>query len=142
MTSSTAQQQTPVSVDFGNGITARFSQLAGDGGEGVVVEYRHGNDPIFYPIKMPGLGRVGNVVLRNGVFPARAKPWLEAVAIKAPARRQIAITLLDGKVNAVATWTLNNAWPTLQSQDIGAEGNEVAVESLDVAFETLTISAP
>lgn len=28
-----------------------------------IVDYRHGNSPIFYPIKMPGLGHVGNHML-------------------------------------------------------------------------------
>jgi phage tail-like protein len=46
--------------------------------------------------------------------------------------------LIDGKV-----WTLNNAWPTkVTGTDLKSEGNEVAVESVEIAYETLVISAP
>jgi phage tail-like protein len=38
-------------------------------------------------------------------------------------------------------WTLANAWPTkITSSDLNAEGNEVAVESIEVAHEGLTIA--
>jgi phage tail-like protein len=40
-------------------------------------------------------------------------------------------------------WTLNNAWPTkITGTNLKSEGNEVAVESIELAFETLTVSAP
>jgi phage tail-like protein len=38
-------------------------------------------------------------------------------------------------------WTLTNAWPTkITGADLNAEGNEVAVESLEIAHEGLTIA--
>jgi phage tail-like protein len=38
------------------------------------------------------------------------------------------------------TWTLNNAWPTkVTGTDLKSNGNEVAVESIDIAFETMKI---
>ena len=40
------------------------------------------------------------------------------------------------------TWTLNNAWPTkVTGTDLKSDGNEVAVESIEIAFETLEVKA-
>lgn len=40
-------------------------------------------------------------------------------------------------------WTLNNAWPTkVSGTDLNSEGNEVTVESLEIACETIAVSAP
>ena len=38
-------------------------------------------------------------------------------------------------------WTLQNAWPTkITGTDLKADGNEVAVETLEIAHEGLTIA--
>jgi phage tail-like protein len=38
-------------------------------------------------------------------------------------------------------WTLTNAWPTkISSTDLKAEGNEVAIESIEIVHEGLTIA--
>ncbi len=135
----------PVRVSFGDGLTARFESLAGPESEGLVIEYRHGNSPSFYPIKMPGLGRVGNVTLRKGIFVGDAllKSWIGAIATNTARRHTVRIEILGEDGKPVTAWTLNNAWPTkVSSTDLKSEGNEVAVESVEVAYETLVISAP
>jgi phage tail-like protein len=39
------------------------------------------------------------------------------------------------------TWTLANAFPTkITGTDLNADGNEVAVETIEIAHEGLTIS--
>ena len=40
-----------------------------------MIDYRRGNSPVFYPIKMPGLGKVGNVTMRKGIFTNDQKFW-------------------------------------------------------------------
>ena len=38
-------------------------------------------------------------------------------------------------------WTLNNAFPTkLTGTDMKSDGNEVAVESIEIAYETLKVA--
>jgi len=56
------------SVRFGDEASAKFHAIGGADGAQPPIEYRHGNSPVFYPIKMPGLGRVGNVTMRKGIF--------------------------------------------------------------------------
>jgi phage tail-like protein len=53
------------------------------------------------------------------------------------------VNLLDETGAPKMVWTLNNAWPTkITGTDLKSEGNEVAVESIELAFETLAVSAP
>ena len=132
-------------VDFGGGRTGSFQEVSGLDSHANPIEYRHGNSPSFYPIKMPGLGRVGNVTMRKGIFVNDNKfwAWYDELKLNTIARGPMAIRLLDEAGKPAVTWTLNNAWPTkLTTTDLKSEGNEVAVESVDVAFETMVIGAP
>jgi len=132
------------SVQLGDDSSVNFQEVDGLQSETQPIEYRHGNSPIFYPIKMPGLGKVGNVTLRKGIFvnDGRFWAWYNEIKMNTIARRTVVISLLDETGTPKMTWTLNNAWPTkLTGTDLKSEGNEVAVESLEVAFETLTVAA-
>jgi phage tail-like protein len=131
-------------VQLGDDNTVNFQEVDGLQTETQVIEYRHGNSPIFYPIKMPGLGRVGNVTMRKGIFvnDQRFWAWYSEIKMNTIKRRTVVISLLDETGTPKMTWTLNNAWPTkLTGTDLKSEGNEVAVESLEVAYETLTVAA-
>jgi phage tail-like protein len=115
------------------------------GGETHVVEYRHGNSPVFYPIKMPGLGRVGNVVMRKGIFAGDDKfwTWYNEIKLNTRNRKTVVINLLDETGAPAMICTLHNAWPTKgEGTNLKSEGNEVAIESVEIAFETMTVSTP
>jgi phage tail-like protein len=132
------------SVQLGDDASVSFQEVDGLQSETQPIEYRHGNSPIFYPIKMPGLGKVGNVTMRKGIFvnDGRFWAWYNEIKMNTIARRTVVISLLDETGTPKMTWTLNNAWPTkLTGTDLKSEGNEVAVESLEVAYETLTVAA-
>lgn len=48
---------------------------------------------------------------------------------------------MDEGGNPTMTWTLLNAWPTkVVSTDLKSEGNEVAIESIEIMHEGLTIA--
>jgi phage tail-like protein len=121
---------------------ARFQELGGLEADAVPIEYRHGNSPVFYPIKMPGLGKVPNVTLRKGILPKDAKfwNWFSEIKMNTVSRRAVVINLLDENGEAKMTWTLHNAWPTrIASADLTSDGNEVAVESIELAYETVDV---
>ncbi|MEX1361917.1 MAG: phage tail protein [Nannocystaceae bacterium] len=133
------------SVQLGDDTSASFAEVSGLETETQVIEYRHGDSPVFSPIKMPGLARVGNATLRRGIFVNDQKfwDWYDEIKMNTIQRRTVVIHLLDDDGNPKRSWTLNNAWPTkLTGTDLGSEANEVAVESLEIAFETLEVSAP
>lgn len=132
------------SVQIG-GRTMSVQEVSGLDTETTPIEYRHGDSPSFYPIKMPGLGRVGNVTLRKGIFVNDTGfwDWYDQIKLNTIARQTVVINLLDETANPKMTWTLNNAWPTkITGTDLKSDGNEVAVESLEIAYETLVIAAP
>jgi phage tail-like protein len=121
---------------------AKFQEVAGLDADAKPIEYRHGNSPIFYPIKMPGLGRVGNVVLRKGVFARDATfwKWFSGIEMNTIARRTVVINLLDENRAPEMTWTLHNAWPTkITGADLKSDGDEVAVESIELAYEAVDV---
>lgn len=132
-------------VTLGDDTSVSFQEVDGLDSETQVIEYRHGNSPVFFPIKMPGLGRVGNVTLRKGIFVNDSKfwTWYSEIKMNTIARRTVVISLLDETATPKMTWTLNNAWPTkVTGTDLKSEGNEVAVETMELAYETLVVAAP
>ena len=133
------------SVQLGDDASINFQEVNGLESETKPIEYRHGNSPVFYPIKMPGLGRVGNVTMRKGIFvnDQRFWAWYNEIKMNTIKRRTVVVNLLDETGAPKMVWTLNNAWPTkITGTDLKSEGNEVAVESVEIAFETLTVAAP
>jgi len=125
--------------------TVSFQEVSGLDSESRPIEYRHGDSPSFYPIKMPGLGKVGNVTMRKGIFvnDTALWEWFNQIKQNTIARQTVVINLLDETAAPKMVWTLNNAWPTkITGTDLKSEGNEVAVESVEIAYETLVISAP
>lgn len=132
------------SVQIGSD-TVSFQEVTGLDSEARVIEYRHGDSPSFYPIKMPGLGKVSNVTMRKGIFvnDSTLWNWFNQIKMNTISRQTVVVNLLDETGTPKMVWTLNNAWPTkVTGTDLKSEGNEVAVESVEVAYETLVISAP
>ena len=119
-----------------------FQEVTGLDVETQPIEYRRGTSPSFATIKMPGIRKSGNVILKRGVFAKDNKffDWLESVKHNAAKRSTITIKLLDESGNPTMTWTLANAWPAkISATDLNASGNDVAIESIELAHEGLTI---
>ena len=127
---------------LGGGIGNYFHEVSGLDTETQVIEYRHGDSKAFSPIKMPGLKKVGNVTLKKGVFVKDNKfwAWYETIKMNTVKRETVVIKLLDEAARTTMTWTLTNAWPTkITGTDLKADGNEAAIETIELAYETLTI---
>lgn len=121
----------------------QFQEVSGLNVEAQVIEYRHGDSPEFSTIKMPGIKKVGNVTMKKGVFKSDNTffKWFEEIKLNTIQRKVVTISLLDETGGPTMTWTLNNAWPTkITGTDLKSNGNEVAVESIDIAFETMVIA--
>ena len=120
-----------------------FQEVSGLDIEAQVIEYRHGDNPIFSTIKMPGMVQSGNVTMKKGVFVTDNKfwDWYNQIKMNTIKRVPVTISLLDEAGAPTMVWTLSNAWPTkITSTDLNAEGNEVAVEEIEIAHEGVTIS--
>ncbi len=87
----------------------------------------------------------GMVTLFQGVFANSdaLKEWIKSVHTNSAAPSTLLVDRIDLTGAATLRWTLTNAAPTsLSVADVQTESNEVAVESVEVAYETMTISAP
>ncbi|WP_336734887.1 phage tail protein, partial [Chryseobacterium sp. VD8] len=128
-------------VDWG-GTNIGFQEVSGLSIERDIIEYRQGASPDFSKIKMPGMAKFGNITLKRGTFKGDNNyfEWLQTVQMNTVERRSITISLLDENGAPAVTWKVKNAFPLkLQSTDLKAEGNEVAIETLEIAHEGLTI---
>ena len=120
-----------------------FQEVSGLDIEAQVIEYRHGDNPIFSTIKMPGMVQSGNVTMKKGVFVTDNKfwDWYNQIKMNTIKRVPVTISLLDEAGAPTMVWTLSNAWPTkITSTDLNAEGNEVAVEEIEIVHEGVTIA--
>ena len=130
-------------VKFGDMEAISFQEVSGLDTEAQSIEYRHGNSPEFSTIKMPGIVKNGNVTMKKGVFPNDNQfwNWFTQIKMNTIKRESIVISLLDEGGNPTMIWTLANAWPTrIAATDLKTDGNEVAVETLEIAHEGLTIA--
>jgi phage tail-like protein len=120
-----------------------FQEVSGLDIEAQIIEYRHGNSKAFSTIKMPGIKKTGNVTLKKGVFVKDNGfwDWFNKIKMNTIERQTVVISLLDEAGAPTMVWTLNNAWPTkITGTDMKSDGNEVAVETIEIAHEGLTIA--
>lgn len=128
-------------VDWG-GTKLGFSEVSGLNVETQVIEYRDGIMPEYSKVKMPGMQKFGNLTLKRGMFQSDNEfyYWWNTVKQTKIERRDITISLLNEEHEPVMTWKVKNAWPTkVQSTDLKADGNDVAIETLELAHEGLTM---
>jgi phage tail-like protein len=119
-----------------------FQEVSGLDIETQPIEYRAGNSPVFAPIKMPGLQKMGTIVMKKGVFKSDNAifDWFSEINMNIIKRKSVTISLLDEAGAPTMVWKVLNAFPIkVSSTDLKAEGNEVAVETLELAFEGMTI---
>jgi len=131
-------------VDFGTELTGiAFQEVSGMDAEVQIIEYRHSNSPLFSTIKMPGIAKYSNVTMKRGVFVNDNTfwNWMNEIKMNTIKRRTVLIKLLDENGTVTMQWTLNNAWPTkISSTDLKSDGNEVAVDSIEIAHEHIVVT--
>jgi phage tail-like protein len=124
------------------GIEASFSEVSGLDTEVDVIEYRHGDSPEYSSIKMPGLKKASDVTLKKGIFTTDVSlfEWFAQNNMNTIERKTVQIMLLNESGDTEITWTLTNAFPKqVQGTDLNSTSSEVAVETIVLAHEGLTV---
>lgn len=124
-------------VDWG-GAQMAFTEVSGLTMEIAVVEHRDGSSPDQSAIKMPGLRKFSNIVLKRGVRKADNDfyNWINSVRLNTVERRDVAISLLNENHEPVTTWRVRNAWPCrYEVASLNAQSNEVLIETLELAHD-------
>jgi phage tail-like protein len=125
-----------------SGTNLGFAEVSGLNIETQVIEYRDGLSPEYSARKMTGIPKFGNITLKRGILPADNEffAWLNTTALNKVERRDLIISLLNEKHEPVMTWKAVNAFPVkVEGPGLKATGNEVAIESIEIAHEGLTI---
>lgn len=128
-------------VEWG-GTLLGFSEVSGLNIEVQLIEYRDGASQEYSSIKMPGIPKYGNITLKRGILPSDNEfyDWLNTTSLNTVERRDLIISLLNENHEPVMTWKAVNAWPVkVEGPGLKATGNEVAIESIEVAHEGLSI---
>jgi len=128
-------------VKFGDQ-EASFQEVTGLNSETQAIEYRAGNSKVFSTVKMPGIKKYGNVTLKKGVFNNgnNFRDLYQKMVMNTFERKTITISLLDEKNGVAMSWTLNNAFPVkITVSDMKSDGNEIAVETIELAHEGLEL---
>ena len=142
-----------VTVDGVSG-TAAFTEVSGIESTVDVIEFRQGNAHSLAPVKIPGLVKHGNVTLKFGyTLDSAFKTWImecvSEVRSEMP-RSRVQIEMIDinggapqsmvESISGTRVWVLTNAWVTkYTAPDLNASTSEVAIESVEIAYEELII---
>jgi phage tail-like protein len=128
-------------VEWG-GQRVGFSEVSGLTQENQAIEYRDGSFPEYSAQKMPGIRKFANIVCKRGVVAHDNDfgKWMATVKLNTVERRDLIISLLNEQHLPVMVWKVHNAFPVkVEGPALKATGNEVAIESIEIAHEGLEL---
>ena len=119
-----------------------FTEVTGLDMQVEAIEYREGSSPEYSKVKMPGMHKFSNITLKRGSIAGDSDfyKWVNEISLTKVTRRDIVISLLNETHAPVMSWKAKQAFPVkLQASDLKADGNEVAIESIELAHEGLNL---
>lgn len=122
-----------------------FSEVSGLDAETEIVEYRAGDDEFFGKMKSAGLRKVSNITLKKGIYSGddRLGATFNRLNDKDyytqyDSRFEMLIELMSEAGDTEMVWNVTNAFPSkLSGTDLKSDGNEVAMETLEIAAEDI-----
>jgi phage tail-like protein len=122
-----------------DGITrAAFQEVSGFDSTIDVIEHREGGENTTLR-KLPGMTKYSNISLKWGITDDMdLYTWHRQTVQGQLERKNGSIVLLGRDGQEVVRWNFIRAWPTkYDGPDLNAEGNDVAIETLELAHEGL-----
>jgi phage tail-like protein len=103
------------------------------------IEYREGTDEL-HAKKLPGLNKSSNISLKWGITDdAQLWEWRKKSIDGKVERKNGSIVLYNDAGEEKIRWNFMEGWPTKWTgPSFNATGNEVAIETLEIAHEGLT----
>ena len=127
-------------VEIDGIVRAAFHEAGGLDSSIDVIEHREGGENTTVR-KLPGMTKYSNITLKWGTAPdTDLYDWHRQWVTGDPAanRRNGSIVLLDRQGQEQIRWNFFNAWPSKWTgPSFNAEGNDVAIETLELAHEGL-----
>ncbi len=118
-----------------------FSEVSGLTAEGDSVDYRCGTDVQQNVRKLTGLRKYTNITLKRGYTQDKSLwTWYANIANGQQDRRNVTVVLMNEAREPVLRWHAENAWVNkIEAPSFKAAGNEIAMESVELVHEGLTI---
>ena len=118
-----------------------FSEVGGLTADGDAVDYREGTDLQPNVRKLMGLRKYSNLTLKRGYTQDKALwQWYVNVTNGIDDRRNVTIVLLNERRQPELRWHAENAWINkIEGPALKASSNDVAMESLELVHEGLTL---
>ena len=129
------------SVDIDDLTDLPFQEVSGLEVEADNISYRHGNDPSFGTIQMPGIKKSGNLILKKGVFANETifNSLISKIRLNTYKRMTVVIRLMDETTEPRMTWEINNAFPLkYTSTEMNSESSEAAIESIEFSHQGIS----
>ena len=129
-------------VSWKEGEFVPFSEVSGLNVEFEIIEYRDGESRDFTTIKMPGMKKYSNILLKRGVITDGNTlfNWWNSALLNIPDRKKVTISLLNDKHKPMIIWEIKNAFPIkLDYGSLNAKTNDVLIETLELAHEGITV---
>lgn len=123
-----------------NGIAqANFSEIIFPESASEVIEHREGTQ--INAQKQSGFTTYTPLVLKWGLTASMDlynwRKFIEQGKINTM-RKNISVILIDEEGQDSARWDFTNAWPSkYKGPDLNAKTNEIAIEALEIVFETM-----
>lgn len=117
-----------------------FRECSGLDASQDAIEYREGTEGLTAR-KLPGLNKYSNITLKWGMTDdTELWDWRKKAITGKVERRNGSIVLLDETGEEKLRWNFREAWPTKWTgPSFNATGNEVAIETLEIAHEGLEL---
>lgn len=124
----------------GQAVKGSFAEVSGLEVEVSPIDYRNGSEDIRVR-KIPGLKKFTNITLKRGIIGDLAFwNWILAGMSGQVQRKSGAIILMDENHQEVMRWNFDRAWPCKWSgPGLNAKNNEIAMETLEICHEGLSI---
>jgi phage tail-like protein len=118
-----------------------FSECSGLTADGDAVDYREGTDLQPNVRKLVGLRKYSNITLKRGYTQDKSLwVWYNNIFAGVQDRRNVTVILMDEEHKPVLRWHAENAWVNkIEGPSFKASGNEIAIESVELVHEGLTI---
>ena len=128
-------------LQFNGQIIGGFSEVTGLTADGDTVDYREGSDLQLNVRKLTGMRKFGPVTCKRGyTLDKTLWTWYSNISNGIPDRRDVTIVLLNEARQEVIRWNLENTLLNkISGADLKASGNEVAIETVELVHEGLTI---
>ena len=120
-----------------------FSDVSGLTQEIQAIEYRDGlMSGAKHAMKVKCISKGANLVFKRGIVEKNNDlfNWFNNNGAPNVERRDLLITLLNDAGAPVMVWNVSQAWPVKsEGPTLKATGNEIAIESIELTHEGITV---